>query len=173
MHKIVFQTRIDSLRVELGLKSRFIDADQFLAATRVFAKAIVGDAIEPGRKLCLAAKAPNVLVSAQKCFLSKIVGQGKIGARKLSKQTSHARLMPTNQLAESVLVVVDKNSRDEVRIGELHIPTLRWRERRGNFLLALELPNEEVTDADEQRDKADTPGATFPIIDGSEKEYHA
>jgi hypothetical protein len=34
-------------------------------------------------------------------------------------------LMPSNQLTESVLVVIDKNSRDKVRIGQLHGRRLR------------------------------------------------
>jgi hypothetical protein len=34
-------------------------------------------------------------------------------------------LMPSNQLTESVLVVIDKNSRDKVRISQLHSRRLR------------------------------------------------
>jgi hypothetical protein len=35
----------------------------------------------------------------------------------LAQQASHARLMPPNQFAESMLVFIDNNSSDEVRIG--------------------------------------------------------
>jgi hypothetical protein len=35
----------------------------------------------------------------------------------LSKQTTHTGLMPAHELAESVLIVIDKNSCDKVRIS--------------------------------------------------------
>ena len=113
----MFQTRIDNLRVRLGLELRFIDPDQFLAAARVFAKTIVGDAIKPGGKTRFAAKAADVFVSAQKNFLSEIVGKGDSGASKLSKQTAHGRLMTSHEFAECMLVIIDKNSCDKIRIG--------------------------------------------------------
>src|SRR2546430_12503862 len=108
----MFQTRIDNLRVRLGLELRFIDPDQFLAAAGVFAKTIVGDAIKPGGKTRFAAKAADMFVSAQKCFLGQIVGQGNVGAGKLSKQTAYSGLMTSHQFAECMLVIIDKNSRD-------------------------------------------------------------
>jgi hypothetical protein len=43
----------------------------------------------------------------------------------LTQQTAHGGLMPSNQLTESVLVVIDKNSRDKVRISQLHGRRLR------------------------------------------------
>ena len=49
--------------------------------------------------------------------LAKVVGQCQICPRKLAQQASHARLMPSNQFAESMLVFIDNNSSDEVRIG--------------------------------------------------------
>ena len=57
-----------------------------------------------------------MFVSAQKSFLGQIVGQCEICPGKLAEQASHARLMTTNQLAKSVLVVINKNSSDKVRI---------------------------------------------------------
>jgi hypothetical protein len=35
----------------------------------------------------------------------------------LAQQTAHGRLMTTNQLAKSVLVVINKNSGDKAGIG--------------------------------------------------------
>jgi hypothetical protein len=43
----------------------------------------------------------------------------------LTQETAHGGLMPPNQLTEGVLVVIDKNSRDEVCISQLHGRRLR------------------------------------------------
>src|SRR5437867_2545516 len=114
------QCRIDSLRILLGLPLRFIDADQLLAAAGIFAKAIVGDPIKPGREARFAAKTANVFVGAEKRFLSKIVGQRDIGAGELPEQTARGGLMATHELAKRMLLIVDKNPGDEVRISKLH-----------------------------------------------------
>jgi hypothetical protein len=94
-----------------------IDADQLFPASCVLAKAIVGDPVKPGGKFRLAAEAADVFISADKCILGQIVGQCQITAGKLAQQASHARLMTTNQLAKSVLVVIDKNSSDKAGIS--------------------------------------------------------
>jgi hypothetical protein len=94
-----------------------IDADELFPASCVLAKAIVGDPIKPGGKFRLAAEAANVFVSANKGVLGQIVGECEIAAGELAQQTSHARLMTTNQLAKSVLVVIDKNSSDKAGIS--------------------------------------------------------
>ena len=117
MHKIVSQTRIDGLRIVLRLQQFLIHADKLFAFARILAKAIVSDSVKPGRKSSFAAKAPDVLVSANKSFLRQIIGQRNICACELSKQTAHTRLMPPHQLAERVLIVIGKNSRDKVRIS--------------------------------------------------------
>jgi hypothetical protein len=96
---------------------RFINPDQLFATARVLPETIIGDPIKPGGKARFATKAADVFVSAQKSFLSKIIGEREIGSGKLAQQTSHTRLMPTDQLAKSVLVIIDKDSRDEVRIS--------------------------------------------------------
>jgi hypothetical protein len=94
-----------------------INSDELLPASRVLAKAIVGNPIKPGGKFRFAAEAANVFVSTNKSVLRQIVGEGEIAAGKLAQQTSHARLMPTNQLAKSVLVVINKNSGNKAGIG--------------------------------------------------------
>jgi hypothetical protein len=58
-----------------------------------------------------------VFVGAHKSVLGQIVGEGEVSAGKLAEETSHSRLMPADQLAKSVLVIIDKNSSDEVRIS--------------------------------------------------------
>jgi hypothetical protein len=117
MHKIMPQTRIDSLRIVLRLQLRLIDADKLFAFARILAKTIVSDPVKPCGKSRFTAKAPDVLVSANKSFLREIVGQGNVCACKLPKQTAHAGLVPPHQLAERVLIVIGKNSRDKVRIS--------------------------------------------------------
>jgi hypothetical protein len=117
MHKIMSQTRIDSLRIMLRLQQFLIHADKLFAAARIFAKTIVSDAVKPGGKSRFTAKAADVLVSANKTLLRKIIGQGNVCSGELAQQTTHTRLMPAHKLAECVLIVIDKNSRDKVRIG--------------------------------------------------------
>ena len=120
MHKIVSQTRIDSLRIVLRLQQLLVHADNLFAFARILANTVVSDSVKPCGKSRLTAKAPDVLVCPKKGFLREIIGQGNICACELSKQTAHARLVPPHQLAERVLIVIDKNSRDKVRISELH-----------------------------------------------------
>ena len=117
MHKIVSQTRIDSLRIVFRLQPRLIDADKLFAFARILAKTVVSDSVKPCGKSCLAPKAADVLVRAKKGFLREIIRQRNICACKLSKQTAHARLVPPHQLAERVLIVIGKDSRDKVRIS--------------------------------------------------------
>ena len=108
-----------------GLKPFFINSDKFLTATRVFSKRIVGNSIEPCGKTRFAAKAADVLVSAQKCLLGEIVRKRKIRSGELAKQTPHAGLMPSDQLAESGRVALQA-LRDQPVVVAAHVsPTLR------------------------------------------------
>jgi hypothetical protein len=50
-------------------------------------------------------------------LLREIIRESDVGSGKLTEQTAHRGLVPPNQLTESVLVVIDKNSRDKVRIS--------------------------------------------------------
>ena len=120
MHKIVPQTGIDSLRILFCLPLVFIHAHQLLTAARVLAKAIVRDSIEPCGKSRFTAKTADVFVGPEKSFLRQVICQSDVCARKLPKQTAHARLMPPHEFTEGVLIVIGKNSRNEVRISELH-----------------------------------------------------
>ena len=120
MHKIVSQTGIDTLRILLCLPLFFIHADQFFPPARVFAKAIVRDSIKPCGKPRFTAKAADVFVSPEKSFLCEVICQSDVCASKLPQQTAYARLMPPHQFAEGVLIVIGKNSRNEIRISELH-----------------------------------------------------
>ncbi len=142
MHKIMSQTGIDSLRIVLRLQQFLIHADKLFAAARILAKTVVSDSVKPCRKSRLTAKATDVLVSANKSFLREIIGQGNVCACELSKQTAHARLVPPHQFAERVLIVIDKNSRDKVRISELHglnTMVLAEEEER-SFCLPISIP---------------------------------
>ena len=117
MHQIVFQCRIGRLWILLGGEQFFIDSDQFLSFAGFLAETVIGNAIKPGGKLRFATKPADVFVSANKCVLGQIIGKCEIAAGKLSQQTSHARLMTTDQLAKGVLVVINKNSGDKAGIG--------------------------------------------------------
>jgi hypothetical protein len=115
--EIMAESGISSLRIMFRLQLSFIDANQFLSFAGLFAKTIVGDPIKPGRKTGLATKAAEIFVSPQKSFLREIVRQRNIGADQLAEQTSHTRLMISHQLREGMVVVIDKNTSDEVCIG--------------------------------------------------------
>jgi hypothetical protein len=117
VHKVLPQSGVDSVWVLFGLQNVLIDPDEFLSATGVLAKDIVGNPVEPGRKTSFSTKASNVLVSPDKRFLRKIVGQREVCPCELPQEASNGRLMPTDQLAKGVLVFIDKNTSDEVRIG--------------------------------------------------------
>ena len=96
---------------------RLINPDKLFAASRFFSETVIGDAIKPGGKASFTTKAANVFVGAQKGLLRQIIRQRQVGARKLPQETSDRRLVPTDQLTEGVLVIIDKNSSDEVRIS--------------------------------------------------------
>ena len=108
---------IDGLRVVFRLQLSFIDANELLSFPGLFAETIIGDPIKPGREARFTAKAPEIFVSPQKGFLREIVRERNIGADQLAEQTAHARLMISHQLRERVVVVIDKNTSDEVCIG--------------------------------------------------------
>ena len=115
--EIMPESGIDGLRIVFRLQLSFIDANQLLSFAGLFAETVVGDPIKPGRKTGLAAKAAEIFVSAQKSFLREIVRERNIGADQLAEQTSHARLMISHQLGEGMVVIIDKNTSDEVCIG--------------------------------------------------------
>ena len=111
------ESGIDRLRIMFGLKLSFIDANEFLSFPRFFPKTVVGNPIEPGRKTRFTAEAAEVLVGLEKSFLREVVRKRDIRPDKVTEQTSHARLMVPDQLGKGVMVVIDKNARNEVCIG--------------------------------------------------------
>jgi len=115
--EIMAECGIDRLWVVFRFQLSFIDANQFLSFAGLFAETVVGNPIKPGRKTGFTAKAAKVFVSPQKRFLREIVREGNIGADQGTEQTSHARLMISHQLGEGMVVVIDKDSGDEVCIG--------------------------------------------------------
>ena len=120
MHKIVPQTGIDSVRILFCLPLLLIHAHQLLATPRVLAKAVVRDSIKPCRKSRFTTKATDVFVSPEKSFLREVICQSNVVAGELAQKTAHARLMPPHKFAEGVLIVIGKNSCNQVRISELH-----------------------------------------------------
>jgi hypothetical protein len=118
LHEVLSQGGVNGVRVLLGFELRLVDADQLLPPTGVFAEAIVGNAVKPGRKLRFTAKAPDVLERLEESFLGEIIGEGGIGAGELTEHTSDRGLMPPDKLGERMVVVIEKNSRNEVCIGQ-------------------------------------------------------
>ena len=110
------QSGIDGLRILFGLQLSFIDANEFLSFPRFFAVTVVGDPVKPGGKTRFPTKAAQVFVGPQKRFLRQVVRERDIGPDQVPKQTAHARLMIPDQLSKGVVVVINKNARNEVCI---------------------------------------------------------
>ena len=115
--KIMAESGIDGLRIVFRFQSSFIDANQFLSFPRFFPETIVGDPVKPRRKTCFAAEAAEVFVSPQKRFLGEIVRERDICPNQMAEQTSNARLVIPDQLRKGVVIVINKNARNEVCIG--------------------------------------------------------
>ena len=111
------QSGIDGLRIVFGFQLSFIDANQFLSFPRFFPETVVGNPVKPGGETRFAAEAAQVLVSFKKCFLREVVRERDIRPDKVAEQTSHARLMIPDQLRKGVVVVVNKDARNEVCIS--------------------------------------------------------
>ena len=111
------ESGIDGLGIVFRLELSFINANEFLSLPRFFPETIVGNPIKPGRKTRFAAEAPKVLVGAQKSFLGQIVREGDVGSDQIAEQTSDGRLVIPDQLRKSVVVVINKDSCNEVCIG--------------------------------------------------------
>lgn len=115
--EIMSESGIDRLRIVFGFQLSFIDANQFLSFPRFFPETVVSDPVKPGRKTRLAAEAAQVFVGLEKRFLGEIVREGDIRPHQLPEQTSHTRLVIPDQLRKGVVVVINKNARNEVCIG--------------------------------------------------------
>jgi hypothetical protein len=111
------ESGIDGLWVVFRLQLSFIDANQFLSFPRFFPETIVGNPVKPGGETRFAPETAKVLVSLEKCLLRQIVGERDIGPNQLAEQTSHTRLMIPNQLRKGVVVVINKDARNEICIG--------------------------------------------------------
>ena len=107
---------IDGLRIVFCLELSFIDANQFFSLPRFFPETVVSDPVKPGRKTRFATKAPQVLVGAQKSFLGQVVREGDVGSDQIAEQTSDGRLVIPDQLRKGVVVVINKDARNEVCI---------------------------------------------------------
>ena len=114
--QIVAESWIDSLRIMFRLQLSFVDANQLLSFAGFFPETIVGDPVKPGRKTRFAAKAAQVFVSLEKRFLGQVVRERDVGSDQVPQQAAHARLMIADQLGKGVVVVINKNARNEVCI---------------------------------------------------------
>jgi hypothetical protein len=117
VREVVTQSRIGRLWIMLGLKLSFINANEFFSFPGLFAETVVCDPVEPGRKTRFPAKAAEVLVGPQERLLRKIIRERDIRPDELAEETSNARLMISHQLREGVVIIIEKNARDEVCIG--------------------------------------------------------
>jgi hypothetical protein len=115
--EIMAESGVDGLRIVFGFELSFIDANQFLSFPRFFPETVVGNPIKPGRETRFAPETPQVFVGSQERLLGQVVRERDIGADQLTEQTAHARLMIPDQLRESMVVVINKNARNEICIG--------------------------------------------------------
>jgi hypothetical protein len=115
--EIVSKSRVNRLRIMFPLELSFIDANQFLSFPRFLPETIVSDPVKPGGKTGFAPEAAEVPVRAQKGFLRQVVGQGNVRANQLAEETPDTRLMIPDQFRKGVVVVINKNTCNEVGIG--------------------------------------------------------
>ncbi len=159
VHEILPQGGVNGLRILFGFETGLINANELLSFPRFFAKAVVGDAVEPGGKFRLAPETPDVFESLEEGFLGEIVSERGIGSGELTKQTSDRRLMTPDQFGEGMVVIIEKDSGDEVCIGQRHSATLGQRRRivgtgfpgvvfQSVHFSGFEFPDEEITAAD-------------------------
>ena len=167
MHEIVFQGRVGGLWVLLGRELCFIDSDQFLSFAGLLAETVIGDAIQPGGKLRFTPKAADVFVSAQKSFLCEIICQCEIASRELSEQAPDRGLVIADQLGKGVVIIVNQDPCNEIGIIERHLKSLHLGGRL--FLVHVQSPDEEVAQADQERNHADAPDAALPVVQGAEE----
>jgi hypothetical protein len=118
VHQVLSQGGVNGARVLLGFENCLIDPDELFPAPRFLAEAIVGDAVKPGRKLRFTAEAPDVFEGFEEGFLAEVIGERGITARELTEQTADRRLMPAHELRERVVVIIEKDSGDEVCIRQ-------------------------------------------------------
>jgi hypothetical protein len=152
VHEIMPQGWVDGVWILLGLELCFIDSDQFLSLAGLFAETVIGDAIKPGGKLRFTPKAANVFVGPQESFLSKIVRQGEVAARKLPQQAAYRGLMIAHELGKGVVIIFKKNPRDKVGIIERHVRSLHLGGRV--FFVHIQSPDQQIACPDEERDDA-------------------
>ena len=115
--EIMSQSGIDGLRIVFGLQLSFIDANELLSFPRFFPETIVGNPVKPGRETRFATEAAQVFVSLEKCLLREVVRKGNVRPDQVPEQTAHARLMIPDQLRKGVMVVINKDARNEVCIS--------------------------------------------------------
>jgi hypothetical protein len=108
---------IDGLRVVFRLQLSFIDANQFLSFPCFFPETIVGNPVKPGGETRFPPETAKILVSLEKRLLRQVIRERDIAPDQLAEQTSHTRLMIPDQFRESVVVVINKDARNEVCIG--------------------------------------------------------
>ena len=170
MGQIMPQSWVGCLRILFGFQSSFINANQLLPFSSVFSETVVGDPIKPSRKTGFPAKAAQVLVGTEESFLSQIVRERNIRANELAEQTANTRLMIPDQLGKGVMVIIDKNTCDEVCIGKCHIPSLR--QGRDFVFTTFQFPNQKVTEADHKGDNPEAPDSSFPVVDCPKEDHH-
>ena len=116
VREIMAESGIDGLRIMFGFQLSFIDANELLSFPRFLAKTVVGDAVKPGRKTRFAAEAPQVFVGPEKSFLCQVIRERDVRSDQVAEQTSDGRLVIPDQLGKSVVVVINKDARNEVCI---------------------------------------------------------
>ena len=159
------------MRIVLGFELRFVDPNKFFSFSRLFPKAVVGDAIEPGGKFRLAAKGAEVLIDAQESLLREIFSESEIVARELAEKTADGRLMIPDQLGKGVVIIFNKNPCNEIGIIQRHAPMLHLGGRL--FLPCVQSPHKQISKADDERNETEAPGAAFPVIHGAEEHHQA
>ena len=96
--------------------------------------------------------------------------QPEVVARKLAQETSDGRLVISHQLCKSVLIIFNQDTSDKFGVIKRHAFSLHLG-GRGILAADVQAPDQEVSEADKERDNPEAPGATFPVVDRAKEDH--
>src|SRR5438128_517257 len=87
----------------------------------------------------------------------------------MPEQAPDARLMVSNQFAKGVVIILDKNTCNEVCIGKRHAAMLG--QRRSFVSRRFQFPNQQISKANDEGYSPEAPRPAFPVVNGPEENH--
>ena len=115
--------------MRVGGSSRFfrfrwsfhVIAQEFLSAATSVAEFIERDGEEPGGEARASVEGAELSPHLQKCLLREVIGQMRVAVCHAREEGAHGRLIAPHQFAESILVFMRQDARDEISISKGHV----------------------------------------------------